>query len=185
MFKPKTSRVAPALGTSAGGLAGAASSRTAPRLSFYVTPPTDEVTIAEFEGWALDRLQVLKAIETAGLRRNEDPKLLQATVNKYLPLSASGTESKDAFLQRKKDNVSHFILRLAFARTEDLRAWFMRMEEKLFRLRWEACYENEKAEFVNSLKLDLERVDREVSFKGPGSESRRQRAAGCHFQILL
>lgn len=178
MFKPKA-RVAPAAGSGAGGMAGLSgkggsssssySAREIPRLSFYFDPPRDEITIHEFESWALDRLQVLKAIETASLRsgRKDDADTrgqLAQTVTRYLPLS-TGTESKDAFMQRKKDLVSHFILRLAFARTEDTRAWFLRQEAALFRIRWEACYESERAEFVASLNLDLERISSDVSEK--------------------
>jgi DNA primase large subunit len=168
MFKPKSSRVAPAGGMAGFGSTSSVSSSKAmvdlPRLSFYTDPPQEEITIHEFESWALDRLQVLKAIETASLRsrREEDAKaqLLQ-TVNRYLPLSTN-LESKDALAQRKKDHVSHFILRLAFAKTEDLRAWFGRQEAALFKLRWDACYENERAEFVAKLNLDLQRCSNEV-----------------------
>ncbi|KAI9024136.1 DNA primase large subunit Spp2 [Hyaloraphidium curvatum] len=167
MFKPKTSRVAPAAGSSHGGLAGSASQlprEYASRLSFYFDPPQDEITIHEFESWALDRLQVLKAIETAQLRsrKDDDTKAqLAQTVTRYLPLTTD-RESKDALAQRKKDHVSHFILRLAFAKTEDLRAWFLRQESALFRIRWDNCYEQERAEFIASLNLDLEKITSEA-----------------------
>ena len=42
--------------------------------------------------------------------------------------------SKEA--SRWKDMVSHYVLRLAFCRSEDLRRWFLMQECELFRLRF-------------------------------------------------
>ena len=38
------------------------------RLNWYNIPPPYELTIQQFEVWALDRLAVLKSIETAQVR---------------------------------------------------------------------------------------------------------------------
>lgn len=61
--------------------------------------------------------------------------------------------------QRRKDHYSHFILRLAFSATEDLRRRFARVEGALFRLRFQAENVRERQDFVRSLTLDWEVVE--------------------------
>lgn len=63
--------------------------------------------------------------------------------------------------ERQKDHYSHFILRLAFASTEDLRRRFSRVESMLFRLRFNNDDLRERASFVEGLNLDWEMVNDE------------------------
>ncbi|KXS11342.1 hypothetical protein M427DRAFT_102476 [Gonapodya prolifera JEL478] len=162
MFKQKS---APRGASTAGSVKVAFSApneSALPRLSFYSDYPSDEITALQFESWALDRLQVLKSIETALLRSKSDADVRQHVaqmMDKYIPLSrAERAGYKDLAYERRKDLVSHHILRLAFARSEDLRAWFLRQEVALFRYRWDACSADERTAFVDSLALDLHPV---------------------------
>ncbi|CAB4422260.1 unnamed protein product [Rhizophagus irregularis] len=122
-------------------------------LNFYSVPPTEEITIDEFESFAFDRLQVLKALEGAILRnKSEDDvkKYLEETSNKWLPLHSN--ESSKAYPvqeERRKDHISHFILRLAYSRTEELRNWFLKYECALFKLRFLRENPTEKQAFLN------------------------------------
>lgn len=87
-------------------------------------------------------------------------------LQKWLPLSPSSSSSlgyKDESLQRerRKDHYSHYILRLAFSSTEDLRRRFSRVESILFKLRFQNDNMKERQAFVASLNLDWEVVSEE------------------------
>jgi len=139
------------------------------RLSFYVAPPTADITLEEFEQWAIDRLRVLAELEACSFR-NRSPAETEAhmkpIINKYLPLNSSpapGSQPTPSLLdlldtQRRKDHYSHFILRLAFAQTEDLQQRFASAETALFRLRLAVDDARERADFVDGLQLGWGRV---------------------------
>ncbi|CAG8658461.1 16258_t:CDS:10, partial [Acaulospora morrowiae] len=109
-------------------------------LNFYTYPPLESITIDEFETFALDRLQVLKAIEGAILREKAEDQVakhVDATIDKYIPLhSNEAVLGYDLPAERRKDHISHFILRLAYCRSEELRNWFLKYECILFRMRF-------------------------------------------------
>ncbi|KAK4240163.1 eukaryotic and archaeal DNA primase, large subunit-domain-containing protein [Achaetomium macrosporum] len=134
------------------------------RLNFYSTPPTADITLEQFEQWAIDRLRILAELEACSFR-NKTPAETEAhmkpLLEKYLPLSASSSGHSNLHAQRQKDHYSHFILRLAFASTEDLRRRFTRVETMLFRLRFQTDDSRERAAFVRTLNLDWEPVSEE------------------------
>lgn len=61
------------------------------------------------------------------------------------------SESKLLQGERRKDHYSHFILRLAFARSEDLRRRFSHAEGILFKLRFSKDDPSEKQAFIDNL----------------------------------
>ncbi|KAF3921993.1 hypothetical protein ABW20_dc0104713 [Dactylellina cionopaga] len=141
------------------------------RLNFYHTPPTEEVSLEEFEQWAIDRLRVLGEIETCLFRNNSTSEIdavLKKLLDKYIPLNSNQSipeferSNPKRFIglmnERKKDHYSHFILRLAFARSDDLRRRFTRTEGILFRHRFTTDDSRERQEFLNSLELDSQPV---------------------------
>lgn len=79
---------------------------------------------------------------------------MKSVLEKYLPLEANSSGSRNLAAQRQKDHYSHFILRLAFSSTEDLRRRFTRVETMLFRLRFGQDALKERAGFVAGLDLD-------------------------------
>ncbi|PVV02536.1 hypothetical protein BB560_003008 [Smittium megazygosporum] len=129
------------------------------RLSFYETSPDLEVTIEEFETFALDRLKVLKEVELAYIRGSNVQEIQKRIVdisNKYLPLSGRKQKELQLLLkERKKDYVSHFILRLSFSRTEELRNWLVKQETLLFKARFGEFDREDKEAFLKSTNLGL------------------------------
>ena len=69
-----------------------------------------------------------------------------------------GAQDPNLQLERQKDHYSHFILRLAFSSTEDLRRRFARIESALFKLRFQNDDARERQAFVEGLQLDWEVV---------------------------
>jgi len=87
----------------------------------YLDPPVDEVTLEEFESCAIDRIRVLSEIESS-LARNrsaeEMQKVCETHMRKHVPLDANtAARSVDVDVQRKRDHLGHFVLRLAFCRS--------------------------------------------------------------------
>ncbi|KAA1107475.1 hypothetical protein PGT21_015009 [Puccinia graminis f. sp. tritici] len=138
------------------------------RLNFYDKPPDSEVTIEEFETWAIDRLKVLAEIENSA-SRNKSFDELKTTLNvkskEFLPLNAKTAQSVNLDQERKKDHYSHFILRLAFCRSEELRNRFVNAETQLFRYRLETDDTSERADFVGSLNLDWKEASPEETME--------------------
>ncbi|PGH23238.1 hypothetical protein AJ80_02654 [Polytolypa hystricis UAMH7299] len=138
------------------------------RLNFYEVPPTEEITLEQFEQWAIDRLRVLSELETCSYR-NKTPAETAAHIapilQKFLPLSANTSSSSgiDERLknERKKDHYSHFILRLAFSSTEDLRRRFARLETMLFRFRFQQDDGKERRAFIENLNFHWDIVPEE------------------------
>jgi DNA primase large subunit len=83
---------------------------------------------------------------------------MKSILDKYLPLRSNSSRSRDLQEERKKDHYSHFILRLAFSSTEDLRRRFSRLETMLFRLRFKEDDPRERQAFVSSLNLEWEEL---------------------------
>lgn len=160
------------------------------RLSFYTLPPTAEITLEEFETWAIDRLKgmishyiyknkpfiltfqtVLSELQSCTYRNRspeETREYMQPILEKYLPLRANSTKSRNLQDERKKDHYSHFILRLVFSDTDSNRQLFSRLETMLFRLRFRDNDIVEQNQFMDNLNLDWEKV---------GEDEKRELAA--------
>lgn len=83
---------------------------------------------------------------------------MKPIVDKHMPLAQNSSKSTTMQDERKKDHYSHFILRLAFASTEDLRRRFTRLESTLFRLRFQNNDARDRQDFVASLDFEWEKV---------------------------
>lgn len=135
------------------------------RIQLYSVAPTDTISLQEFEELAVERLKVLKAVETIGITHQKgSPKYCE-----LLEKEIGATKLRESFLKvnrnqadelqrRKRDQVSHFILRLAYCRSEDLRRWFLTQELDLFRFRFQQEDKESQARFLASNNLKYKPV---------------------------
>ncbi|RLN92449.1 hypothetical protein BBJ28_00011524 [Nothophytophthora sp. Chile5] len=130
-------------------------------LSMYNEAPLVEVSLEEFEEFAIDRLHG-KRLDYANFRlrsvaaKDREVKL-EKTLNKHLPLrSAAPLNAKKAEADAMKDVLSHFFLRMAFCQTEELRRWFLSQESTLYRL--DALTRGEKLQFMKLNGLSYQEV---------------------------
>ena len=89
-------------------------------LSSYDKSPWYEVTLEEFEKYALDRLRILAEIESSFARNRSWEELKTVTMRQlkdYLPLNSNSALTVDTRTERRNDHLGHFVLRLAFCRS--------------------------------------------------------------------
>lgn len=90
--------------------------------------------------------------------RNLPPAQLSTAIATYtkqhLPLSANTARTANLDDERRRDEIGHWVLRLAFSRSPELRARFVRAETMLFRHRFETDDASERAAFLRHLALD-------------------------------
>ena len=96
------------------------------------------------ETLAMERLRFLRIIDKySSLKKDEEwvqkikEDLSANGLSDYMNLEKHGLQNRDeiCFRNRAKDYFSHFILRLAYCRTDDLRRWFISQEVDVFRFR--------------------------------------------------
>ncbi|PSC74309.1 DNA primase large subunit [Micractinium conductrix] len=131
-----------------GGKAGGGGKAALP-LSMYGELPEGEIAIEEFERFALDRLRVLKGIDdlkVKGFRPDQMQEKVTELWERHM-----GAASREE--RARKDVVSHFVLRLAYCRTEDLRRWLIAQECDLFRARFRELIPSDQRAFMEESQL--------------------------------
>lgn len=104
-------------------------------IQFYHIPPTRDIGLQEFEDIAIERIKVFRILEQAAAK-NLRPKsneykdsileeLNAQKLKNYVRLIQIGTldeKKKEAeLLARERDYISHFVLRFAYCRSDELR----------------------------------------------------------------
>lgn len=102
-------------------------------VTLYHIPPTEDISLQTFEELAIERLNVLRILDQAAnksLRIMSDEwrdtiiaDLNQAGLKNYVRL----IEGRADATARRRDYISHFILRLAYCRTQDLKRLYFVM----------------------------------------------------------
>lgn len=86
-------------------------SKEAGFVPFYDNAPDGDINVQQLEQWSFDRLLVLRKIDsliTMGKKGEELSNQIKDYEKLYIPIKGNDPEL------RKKDDVSHHILRLAF-----------------------------------------------------------------------
>jgi len=122
----------------------------------YEVPPTEEVALEDFEMYAIDRQQVLRSVEECKERGMKG-----ADVTKWVETASTKHGLSRQHRDSNKDVISHFVLRLAYCRTEDLRRWFLTQESQLFKVRFEAMTVDEQLAFVRQNDINVEQISEE------------------------
>ncbi|KFK41135.1 hypothetical protein AALP_AA2G090500 [Arabis alpina] len=153
-----------------------------PTIPLYLTAPFMEVRLEEFELFAIDRLRVLKGVSD-GLARGKNPKEMDDLVDS---LWKEHMRHSDVSEMLNKDIISHFVLRLVYCRSDELKKWFLSMETALFRHRFRIksfqvqratvgdfglSYKPVTGAQVESLKEKLGQVIRSTGEKSPNVET--------------
>uniref|UniRef100_A0A4P6DF33 DNA primase large subunit n=2 Tax=Rhodnius prolixus TaxID=13249 RepID=A0A4P6DF33_RHOPR len=136
-------------------------------LQLYNTTPNFEVSFADVEQSAIDRMAVLQTIDeisSKGLKGDDWRRAIVDELKKQglkgfckLVTSTSSGDDETDLLLRKRDHISRYILRLAYCTSEDKRRWFVAREVDLFRLRWMYLAPTSRTKFLklNNLKYDI------------------------------
>jgi len=110
-------------------------------LNLYEDAPNCEITLDQFEVYALKRLKVRKCQPfVAPLMLSQVLRKIEQV--KMLPLNAESSRMRIEQAIKKEnladpliDQISHYVLRLSYCQTEDLRRWFLTHESLLFQHR--------------------------------------------------
>ncbi|CAG9464992.1 unnamed protein product [Pedinophyceae sp. YPF-701] len=139
-------------------------------LSFYEEHPKGQIELEEFERLAVNRLFVLKGIEELRASNASEDQLRKRTeelLKKHLGItmarpagSAASAVAEAVAEARRTDLISHYILRVVYCRTEDLRRWLLEQETALFRRRFARLDAIAKASFLAVHGMPYETVDR-------------------------
>mmetsp|Transcript_3798 Transcript_3798/g.5545 ORF Transcript_3798/g.5545 Transcript_3798/m.5545 type:complete len:376 (+) Transcript_3798:161-1288(+) len=119
-------------------------------LSLYSVPPRTDVEMDDFEQFAISRLQVLRRIDVLRARGLSLDKLEAEVIKADKKHFGRGSEHKDL--------ISHYVIRMAFCRTEELRRWFLTNECQLFALRIKNSKPSEVDDFLEENSLGYEPI---------------------------
>ncbi|CAG7818122.1 unnamed protein product [Allacma fusca] len=114
--------------------------------NFFLQPPDCSVSLQQFEEFAVSRLKLLRILERISLtttakdtkdwKEKIDQEISQAGLTEFQYLVKTCTDH-DMYRQSQNfDHISHYILRLAFCRTEELRRWFVNQEIEFLRYKF-------------------------------------------------
>ncbi|XP_053978780.1 DNA primase large subunit-like isoform X1 [Hylaeus volcanicus] len=143
-------------------------------LQMYDFPPKGEIPFVEFQQLGIDRLKLLQHIENNAVRTDlkklKDRKDELCTVLakdglKYfvhLLLAKGCNSSTEMDLQcRKKDHLSHFIMRLSYCQNPERSMWFVKQEVELFKLRFDSLDKEGIEKLLSMHNIECQQITQE------------------------
>lgn len=132
-------------------------------LQFYLQPPSENISLIEFENLAIDRVKLLKTVENLGVSYVKGTEQYQSKLEAEIrKVKFSYRENlEDEYEPRRRDHISHFILRLAYCQSEDLRRWFIQQEMDLLRFRFSILPKDKIQSFLKDSHLQFEAINDE------------------------
>ena len=109
-------------------------SKSRPYIPFYKNAPTKTINMDELETLCFKRVAVLKLIEM-DTEVSDDFDIIHNGIKKKLQKQSVDLklfEDKD-YKKIEEDNIAHFMLRLAYCRSDEYRRWLVTQETRLFR----------------------------------------------------
>ncbi|GAB6033482.1 DNA primase large subunit [Chamberlinius hualienensis] len=118
-------------------------------IQLFDKPPTGDILLENFVDFAMERLKVLRIIENLRLKNHSTKPtfynaLAAELLKENLTIYLKKTQPKNSYAtfadyyDRLKDHISHYVLRLTYCKTEELRNWFIKQEVELFEFRFDA-----------------------------------------------
>ena len=143
-------------------------------LQMYDFPPNGEIPFVEFQQLGMDRLKLLQHVESNALRtdaksvhdrkQNLSTALVKDGLKQFARL-LHGKDSKsttEADLQfRKKDHISHFIMRLSYCQDPERQTWFINQEVELFKLRFSSLEKEGIEKLLSMHNIDCKQITQE------------------------
>ncbi|XP_011504634.1 PREDICTED: DNA primase large subunit-like [Ceratosolen solmsi marchali] len=151
-------------------------------VQLYKIPPTGEISLLEFQDYALERQKVLQLLELILTQQHstlEETKLAFTNLLRkegyyqYAKLlNAQGSDSNNEDLEaRRKDHISHYVLRLAYSLEEDLQNYMLVHETEFFKLRFASMNKEDLSKFLITSGIHYSQISQE--FKEQNRENLR------------
>nr|XP_033330204.1 DNA primase large subunit-like isoform X1 [Megalopta genalis]XP_033330205.1 DNA primase large subunit-like isoform X1 [Megalopta genalis] len=143
-------------------------------LQMYDFPPSGEIPFVDFQQLGMDRVKLLQHVESNALRTDakqveERKKNLSTSLGKdglkyfvHLLHATGSSAPSEADLQcRRKDHLSHFIMRLSCSQDPDRQAWFISLELELFKLRFSSLDAEGIEKLLGMHNIECQQITRE------------------------
>ncbi|XP_012053963.1 PREDICTED: LOW QUALITY PROTEIN: DNA primase large subunit-like [Atta cephalotes] len=147
-------------------------------IQIYDVPPVGEISLEEFQELGFDRLKALRLIETTNcrsdLKTQEDRKkafadCLKSDGLKYyanlLFADGSNPQSEEHSQTRRKDHISHFILRLVYCHNVEQTKWFLNQEVEFFKLRFSSLDKKGIERLLSITNMDCILISQDEKFE--------------------